>query len=91
MVSGCTTAAGCHCMAYRLFAHAFYAFQLQTDRQTDRRTDITTGLHTVSFAFTDAKKQTDTPYYKSSFTMIDLETPQILTNNNNNIRSTAFG
>jgi len=40
------------CAAYRLFAHAFHTFQLQTDRQTVRRTDITTGLHIASFAFT---------------------------------------
>jgi len=39
--------------AYRLFAHAFHVpCILITERQTDRRTDITTGLHTVSFAFT---------------------------------------
>jgi len=43
------------CAAYRLFAHAFNAFWLQTDR----RTGITTGLHIAPFAFTggDAKKR----------------------------------
>jgi len=36
------------CVAYRLFARAFHALRLQTDR----RTDITSVLRNASFAFT---------------------------------------
>jgi len=42
------------CAAYRLFAHAFHAFQLQTDRQTEGQT--TQPGYILHLSAVDAKK-----------------------------------